>query len=86
MTEPAAPGRNRALWRRFTRHRGAAAGAAVFLGIVAAVWLGPFLWRVDRPRSTSWPATADPNRPTRWAPINWGATCWPGFWRAGAYR
>jgi len=47
MTEPAAPGRNRALWRRFTRHRGAAAGAAVFLGIVAAVWLGPFLWRVD---------------------------------------
>ncbi|RBI75237.1 ABC transporter permease [Roseovarius sp. TE539] len=47
MTEPAAPGRNRALLRRFTRHRGAVAGAAVFLAIVAAVWLGPFLWRVD---------------------------------------
>src|SRR6056297_242616 len=47
MTDPAAPARTRAAWRRFARHRGAVAGAAVFGAIVLAVWLGPVAWRVD---------------------------------------
>ncbi|MEL7255160.1 MAG: ABC transporter permease [Pseudomonadota bacterium] len=34
-------------WHDFTRHRGALIGAVVFIAIVLAVYLGPFLWRID---------------------------------------
>ncbi|MBZ0122311.1 MAG: ABC transporter permease, partial [Roseovarius sp.] len=42
---PSHPGR--ALWRRFRRHRGAVAGAAVLGFVVVAVLIGPWLWPHD---------------------------------------
>lgn len=42
---PSRPGR--ALWRRFCRHRGAVAGAAVLGFVVVAVLIGPWLWPHD---------------------------------------
>ena len=37
----------RDVWDEFSRHRGALLGAAIFLLIVLAVFLGPVLWRID---------------------------------------
>lgn len=65
MTERAMPPTRspwRDVWDEFTRHRGALLGAAVFGLIVLAVFLGPFLWRIDpafidiraRNQSPSW--------------------------------
>lgn len=51
MTEraPVRPPRSpwRDQWTRFRQHRGAVLGGAVFLFIVAAVLLGPLIWRID---------------------------------------
>ncbi len=37
----------RDVWDEFIRHRGALAGAVMFLFIVLAVFLGPLIWRID---------------------------------------
>ncbi|MEO0752536.1 MAG: ABC transporter permease [Pseudomonadota bacterium] len=61
MTERASPWRD--AWAEFARHRGALMGAIVFVVIVLAVFLGPFLWRID-------PAFIDPrirNQGASWA-------------------
>ncbi|MEO0371506.1 MAG: ABC transporter permease [Pseudomonadota bacterium] len=34
-------------WEDFTRHRGALIGAVVFAIILLAVFLGPYIWRID---------------------------------------
>lgn len=54
MTEPAVPPSLppthspwRDVWQAFTRHRGAMVGATVFILIVVAVFLGPYIWRID---------------------------------------
>jgi peptide/nickel transport system permease protein len=46
---PAAPPRvrGREVWKQFKRHRGALAGGILFLAIVTAVCIGPFLWTLD---------------------------------------
>ncbi|MEQ9257756.1 MAG: ABC transporter permease [Roseovarius sp.] len=50
MTErapsPPSPGRGRAVWRQFARHRGALAGGILFALILLAVTLGPLLWPI----------------------------------------
>ena len=35
------------VWRQFRAHRGALAGMAVFVFIIAAVFLGPLIWTID---------------------------------------
>jgi len=47
--QPFAPPRSqwRDVWDQFKRHRGALAGGALFLFIVASVFLGPFFWSLD---------------------------------------
>ncbi|QGX97965.1 ABC transporter permease [Roseovarius faecimaris] len=35
------------VWQQFRQHRGAVLGGAVFLFIVATVFLGPLIWRID---------------------------------------
>ncbi|MFT4150910.1 MAG: ABC transporter permease [Paracoccaceae bacterium] len=51
MTDAVVMSRPRSQWRdvwvQFRRHRGAVAGAAVFLLLIAAVVLGPQLWRIS---------------------------------------
>lgn len=47
MTERARLSRRRDLWRNFTRHRGAMAGAVTFGFIMLCVGLGPLIWRID---------------------------------------
>lgn len=46
---PARPPRSQWLdvWDQFKSHRGAMFGAFVFVFVVASVYLGPFIWRVD---------------------------------------
>ena len=46
---PAAPPRNQWLdvWDQFKTHKGAMMGAALFIFIVLAVYLGPFLWSIE---------------------------------------
>lgn len=47
MTLHSPPRPGRTVWRRFRRHRGAVAGAAVLGFLVLAVLLGPWLWSLD---------------------------------------
>ncbi|MEM8775187.1 MAG: ABC transporter permease [Pseudomonadota bacterium] len=35
------------VWHRFLKHRGAVAGMAVFIAIIIAVLIGPFIWPID---------------------------------------
>ncbi|MGC8202921.1 ABC transporter permease [Aliiroseovarius sp. PTFE2010] len=35
------------VWYQFKTHKGAVVGAAFFIFIILAVYLGPFLWRID---------------------------------------
>jgi peptide/nickel transport system permease protein len=35
------------VWDQFKRHRGALAGAAIFVAILAVVVLGPYVWTID---------------------------------------
>ena len=46
---PTAPPRNQWLdvWDQFKTHRGALFGAGVFFFVIAVVYLGPFVWRID---------------------------------------
>ena len=50
------PPRNQWLdvWDQFRTHKGALVGLVIFIAIVAAVVIGPFLWRID-------PTYVDPN-------------------------
>jgi len=45
LTAPRSQGRD--IWHQFKRHRGAMAGAVMFVLIVAAVLLGPLIWSID---------------------------------------
>ncbi len=45
LTPPRSQGRD--IWHQFKRHRGAMAGAVMFVLIVAAVLLGPLIWSID---------------------------------------
>lgn len=51
MTDPAplTPPRSqwRDVWHQFRAHRGALAGMFVFVGIIAAVFIGPLIWSID---------------------------------------
>ncbi len=49
MEELATPPRSqwRDVWDQFKTHKGAMLGAVLFFFIVAAVYLGPFLWTID---------------------------------------
>lgn len=47
MTALPPPHPGHTVWRRFRRHRGAVAGAAVLGFLVLAVLLGPWLWSID---------------------------------------
>ncbi|MWB78922.1 ABC transporter permease subunit [Pseudooceanicola sp. 216_PA32_1] len=46
---PTAPPRSQwaDVWSQFTHHKGAMAGAVVFILILAGVFLGPLLWQID---------------------------------------
>ncbi|MBE1284886.1 MAG: ABC transporter permease subunit [Rhodobacteraceae bacterium] len=46
---PTAPPRNQWLdvWDQFKSHRGALFGAFVFFFVIAVVYIGPFIWRID---------------------------------------
>jgi len=48
-TEPTSPPSSqwRDVWNQFKKHRGALVGAFVFFFILAAVFLGPFIWTTD---------------------------------------
>ena len=49
MEELATPPRSqwRDVWDQFKTHKGAMIGAILFIFIVAAVYLGPYLWTID---------------------------------------
>ena len=49
MDQPIAPARSpwSDIWHQFKQHRGALVGGIIFVFIVAAVYLGPFLWTIE---------------------------------------
>ena len=67
----------RDVWDQFKSHKGAMAGAFVFIAIVAVVFLGPFSGRSRRRILISAPAIRDPVGHIPLVPINWGATPLP---------
>ena len=62
----------RDVWDQFKSHKGAMAGAFVFITIVAVVFLGPFFGPLRRRISISAPVIRDPVGHTPLAPISWG--------------
>ena len=82
LVEHVAPPRSQwwDVWDQFKSHKGALAGAAVFVSILVGVVFGPLcLARRAPPISTSRAMNARARAwPIRWAPISSAATRWHG--------
>ena len=88
--QPVAPPRNQWLdvWDQFKTHRGALWGGIIFVIIIAGVYLGPLIWRVDpqflpqgrdfinlRDMRPIWVGLFDSSAKVSWAT----ATSWPAW-------
>ena len=63
----------RDVWDQFKSHKGAMAGAFVFITIVAVVFLGPFFWTIEATHIDIRARNQGPSWAHPLAPISWGA-------------